>query len=99
VSVLEAELSTVTSEADKVLRIEAPAPWLVHIEVQAGHDPAMARRLLRDNVLIEAKFSLPVHTVVVLLRPEGNSPALSGVYQSTTPAGSGIRFDHQVVKL
>src|SRR5437764_6209591 len=53
-------------------RRSSDLPWLVHVEVQAGHDAEMARRLLRYNVLIESKFGLPVHSVVVLLRPEAN---------------------------
>ena len=99
VSVLDADLSTVISEADKVLRIDGPEPWLVHIEVQAGHDGEMAGRLLRYNVLIDAKHGLPVHSVVVLLRPEANSADLVGVLGRRTPAGIGIRFEYQVVRL
>ena len=36
VNVVDADLSAVTSEADKVLRLDTPAPWIVHAEFQAS---------------------------------------------------------------
>jgi hypothetical protein len=47
VRVVNADLSTITSEADKVFRVEAPEPWLLPIELQSGRDPKLPRRLLR----------------------------------------------------
>ena len=38
VRVMNSDLSSVTAEADKVIRVEGPQPWLVHIELQAGYD-------------------------------------------------------------
>ena len=32
VRVVNSDLSSVTAEADKVIRVEGPQPWLVHIE-------------------------------------------------------------------
>ena len=37
VRVMNSDLSSVTAEADKVIRVEGPQPWLVHIELQAGY--------------------------------------------------------------
>ena len=36
VSTIDANLSTITAEADKVLRVDDPEPWLAHVELQAG---------------------------------------------------------------
>ena len=36
VRVVDADLSTITSEADKILVIEEPAPWVVHVEFQSS---------------------------------------------------------------
>src|SRR5208283_6076633 len=33
VRVMNSDLSSVTAEADKVIRVEGPQPWLVHIEL------------------------------------------------------------------
>ena len=42
VSVIDADLSTVTSDTDRVIRIDAPEPWLVHVEAQANYDADLA---------------------------------------------------------
>src|SRR5207253_3561115 len=68
VRVIDSELSTITSESDKVLRVEAPEPWLLHIELQSSYDSTLARRLLRYNVLLDGCHDLPVQSVAVLLR-------------------------------
>ncbi len=38
VKAIDSNISTVTAEADKVLWIEDPKPWIMHIELQAGRD-------------------------------------------------------------
>jgi len=38
VRVIDSNLSTVTAEADKVLWVDEPEPWIEHIELQAGRD-------------------------------------------------------------
>ena len=85
VRVLDADLSTITSDADKVLLVEAPEPWLVHVEIQASHDLSMPSRLLRYNVLLDYKHEKPVRSVVLLLRPEADSPSLDGALQRRIP--------------
>ncbi|HEX8203516.1 MAG TPA: hypothetical protein VF590_23775 [Isosphaeraceae bacterium] len=87
VRVINAELSTITSEADQALRVEAPEPWLLHIELQSGHDRDLARRLPRYNVLLDGRHDLPVQSVVVLLRPEADAPGLTGTHQRRLPGG------------
>jgi len=99
VRVVNADLSTVTSEADKVLVVDAPEPWLLHVEVQAGHDAAIPARLLRYNVLLDARHGLPAQSVVVLLRPEADSPGFTGVFQRRVP-GEAVHheFRYKVVR-
>ena len=38
VEIVDANLSTITTEADKVLHVKAPDPWLLHLELQASKD-------------------------------------------------------------
>src|SRR5271157_3752366 len=66
VRVMNSDLSSVTAEADKVIRVEGPQPWLIHIELQAAYDRTLPRRLLRYNALLNVKPDLPVHTVASL---------------------------------
>ena len=36
IELIETNLSTITAEADKVIRVAGPAPWLVHFELQSS---------------------------------------------------------------
>jgi predicted transposase YdaD len=38
VKVIDSNISTVTAEADKVLWVDEPEPWIEHVELQAGRD-------------------------------------------------------------
>jgi predicted transposase YdaD len=85
VELLDADLSTVTSEADKVLRVGRPSPWLLHVELQSGQDAGMGQRLLRYNVLLTARHDLPAHSAVVLLRPAADGPGITGLLERALP--------------
>jgi len=99
IRVINADLSTITSEADKVFLVEAPEPWLLHVELQSGHDREIPRRLLRYNVLLDGRHDLPVESVLVLLRPGADGPALSGAYRRELPGqGSHLEFRYKVVR-
>ena len=87
VRVINSDLSSVTAEADKVIRVEGLQPWLVHIELQAGYDRTLPRRLLRYNALLNVKHDLPVHTVAILLHPGADGPELTGVLRQRSPDG------------
>ena len=100
VRLIDADLATVTTEADKVCRVDGPDPWLAHFEFQASHDLTLPRRLLRYNVLLDARHDLPVHSAVILLRPKADGPELTGLLERRPPvAGGSIRFSYQVVRV
>src|SRR5918994_1678104 len=63
--VLSAELSAVTAAADTLIRVGG---LVVHIDVESGPDPSLARRMLRYNVLAHYHTGLPVRSAAVLLR-------------------------------
>ena len=46
-SIIDADLATVTSAADKVIRAEGPNPWLGHLELQSSRDATLPDRLLQ----------------------------------------------------
>ncbi|MFN0072345.1 MAG: hypothetical protein ACKVVP_12755 [Chloroflexota bacterium] len=87
--VIDADLSTVAAEADKVLHIPEPIPYLVHLEFQASHDPKIGQRLARYNVLLNYRHNVPVLSVLVLLRPSADHPSTSGHWSVSTPSGGG----------
>ncbi len=88
VELIDANLSTITAEADKVIRVAEPTPWLAHVELQASRDLQLGSRLLRYNALLDNRHDLPTRSLVVLLRPEADGPELSGEYRRSLPDGS-----------
>src|SRR3989442_3244078 len=69
VEVVDADVSTVSAAADKVLRVLEPRPWLAHIELQASRDRELPDRKLLYNVLLERRHELPEARIVVQHRP------------------------------
>src|SRR6202011_273154 len=85
-TVIDADIATVSGAADKVLRVAADPPYLLHLEFVAGHDVAtLPRKLHVRNGLLDDRHDLRVRSVVVLLRPEADSPQLTGVYERGFP--------------
>jgi hypothetical protein len=89
VRVIDTDLSTVTAEADKVLRIEDEPPCVVHLEFQTTRDVRLAERLIRYNVRLSYRHELPVHSVAVLLRPEAAVPGFSEILEKELPRTGG----------
>ncbi len=101
VTVIDSDLSTVVVAADKVLRIKSSREWLLHTEFQSGYDSEGDWRLLEYKVLLTRREKLPVESVVVLLRPEADGPAFSGLLScdSLLDSEPGLRFRYRVVRL
>jgi hypothetical protein len=100
VRLLNVDLSTVTASGDIVLGIGDPLQCLVHLEFQAGPDAQLGRRVLLNNVLLHYRFGVSVQSVVILLRPKADSPAVQGVvrYQARAERG-GMDLAFEVVRL
>jgi predicted transposase YdaD len=97
---IDSEVSTVLAEVDKVLRVEGPAPWIAHLELQASRDRLLPLRLLQYNALLLRRHVQPVVSTVVLLRPDADGPELSGQFEQRGPSGDlTVTFTYQVVRL
>jgi predicted transposase YdaD len=80
--VIDADIATVSGAADKVLRVSGDPVYLLHLEFVSGHDSAtLPSKLLMRNGLLGHRHKLRVRSGAVLLRPEADSPQLSGLYQ------------------
>jgi predicted transposase YdaD len=99
--VIDADIATVSGAADKVLRVAAELPYLLHLEFVAGHDVArLPRKLQVRNALLDDRHDLPVRSVVVLLRPQADSPLLTGRYQRAFPGEEPhVTFRYDVVRV
>jgi predicted transposase YdaD len=101
-TVIDADIATVSGAADKVLRVEARPPYLLHLEFVAGHDAAgLPRALDVRNALLGDRHGLRVRSAAVLLRPEADSPQLTGGYEERFPdeAEPYRTFRYQVVRV
>ncbi len=99
VEVIDSDLSTVTAEADKVFRVAALEPYLVHVEMQSSADRTLPRRLLRYNVLLDYRHDMRVWTVAILLRPEADASLLTGSLELRLPDGQPVHdFRYTVVR-
>jgi len=87
VRILNVDLSTITTEADSVLLVAEVEPWLVHLEFQSSYDPSLPLRLQRYNVLVNYRHRLPVQSMALLLCPDADGPAMTGLLQHRLPDG------------
>ncbi len=100
VEVVDADLSTVTAQADRVLLVRDSEPWIFHLELQSSRDPSLARRMLRYHALLHHRHGLPVHSLVLLLRPEADDTHLTGEVAYRSPRGrGGLRLEFEVARL
>ncbi|MCY2967515.1 MAG: hypothetical protein NT069_28440, partial [Planctomycetota bacterium] len=100
VTVVDADVSTVTAAADKVLRVDEPNPYILHVEFQANYDATLSQRLLHYNVLLGMRHSLPVRSVVILLRREADGKTMTGHVQGKLASGKTyLEFEYEVVRL
>src|SRR5204862_4672191 len=70
VRLLNVDLSTVTTAADLILGIGDPLQEIVHQDFQSSAAAWKHADVMVYNALLFAHYHVPVHTVVVLLRPE-----------------------------
>jgi predicted transposase YdaD len=97
VEVLTPDLSTLTAFSDIVLRT---GDALLHFDFQSGPDSALPRRVLLYNVLLYDGYELPVHSVVILLRPRADRGDLTGTLSYAARPGRGrLEFSFEVIRL
>jgi hypothetical protein len=98
--VIDSDLSTISAEADKLLYIDDPQPWILHLEPQANWDGNLEKRLSWYNEIVSYKHDCLVHTVLVLLRREADSPRLTGEFVRQFEGDPAYRtFRYQVLRV
>jgi predicted transposase YdaD len=97
---IDADLSTVSPQADKLFRLTAPATGLIHLELQTGPDAELPDRLLVYNVLAHHRHGGPVQSVVLLLRRQANLAAVSGTLRRLLADGRVYHeFAYDVIRV
>jgi hypothetical protein len=100
VQVLNVDLSTVTTAADAVFGIGEPLSEILHLDAQAGPSALKHLDLLAYNVLLHRTYQVPVHSILLLLRPQAKHANLTGrVQYAARPARGRMDFGFEVIRL
>ncbi len=97
---LNVDLSTVTTAADLILGLGEPLEEIIQLDFQSSAAAWKHADLMVYNALVFAHYHAPVHTIVLLLRPEAAHSHLNGIIDYAPRPGRGsMHFSYEVVRL
>lgn len=97
---LNVDLSTITAATDIALAQGDPPTRIVDLNFQASQAEDLGPRVLLYNSLLYYRFRVPVHSLIVLLRPAADDSRLSGRLHYRARSGKGkMDFSYEVVRL
>jgi hypothetical protein len=97
---LNVDLSTITTAADFIIGVGDPLEEVVHFDFQSSAAAWKHTDVLVYNALVHAEYHVPVHSIVILLRPQAAHSNLNGVVSYAARAGRGsMNFAYQVERL
>jgi hypothetical protein len=100
VKLLNVDLSTVTKAADLLLGLGDPLEEIIHIDFQSSAAAWKHADVMVYNGLAYGHYHVPVHSIVVLLRPEAAHTNLNGVVGYAPRPGRGkMDFGYEIVPL
>lgn len=100
VEAIDVDLSNVSQMADKLLRVFAEPPYLLHIEPHSYSDELLDSRILQYQSAARHRELLEVHSVVLLLYPRAWGPKNRGGIESFSPIpGCRLDFRYRVIRV
>jgi hypothetical protein len=100
VKLLNVDLSTVTTSADLILGLGEPLVEIIHIDFQSSASAWKHADLMVYNALLFAHYRVPVHTIIILLRPQAAHANMNGVVRSAPrPQRGSMEFSYEMVRL
>ncbi len=100
VILLNVDLSTVTTSTDLVFGLGDPPEEIVHVDCQSGPDADLHLNVLAVHALLHRRYRVPVHSIVLLLRPRARHPNLTGTIRYEPRPGQGkMDFGYQLVNV
>lgn len=100
IKLLNVDLSTVTTAADLVVGLGDPLTEIVHFDFQSSASATKHADTLAYNALLYRHYLVPVHSMILLLRPEAGHANLSGrVSYSGRPDRGRMAFEYEVIRL
>jgi hypothetical protein len=99
-ALLNVDLSTVTTAADLIVGVGDPLVEVIHIDFQSSAAAWKHADVFVYNALIYREYHVPVHSIVILLRPQAAHSNLNGVVSYAARSGRGrMNFGYEVVPL
>jgi hypothetical protein len=100
VKLLNVDLSTVTALADLILGLGDPLMEIVQLDFQSSAAAWKHADVMAYHALLFAHYHVPVHTVVIMLRPEAAHSNLNGLIRyAPRPERGSMHFTYEVVPL
>jgi hypothetical protein len=100
VKLLNVDLSTVTAAADLILGLGEPLQEIVQMDFQASAAAWKHADVFAYHALLFAHYHVPVHTVVILLRPEAAHANMNGLIRyAPRPGRSKMDFGYEIARL
>jgi predicted transposase YdaD len=97
---LNVDLSTVSAATDLALGHGDPLEAITDMNFQSGPDADITRRALFYNAVLHYRYNVPVHSVVLLLRPAADSPKVSDRVSYVGRKRRGkLNFNLEVIRL
>jgi predicted transposase YdaD len=98
--VLNVDLATISAATDVTIGYGDPPRLLIDLNFQAGRDAHLPARVRLYNALLHHRYRVPVHSLVVLLRPAADAAAITGRlrYQGL-PRRGRTDFRYEVIRL
>jgi hypothetical protein len=97
---LNVDLSTVTTLTDLILGLGEPLEEIIQLDFQSSAAAWKHADLMVYHALLFAHYRVPVHTVIILLRPEAAHANVNGVIRYAPRPGRGsMDFSYEIVRL
>src|SRR5947208_3616309 len=97
---LNVDLSTVTTAADLVVGLGDPLVEIIHLDFQASAAAWKHADLMVYNALLFAHYHVPVHTIILLLRPQAAHTNMNGVISyAPRPNRGSMHFSYEIVSV
>src|SRR5262245_49291834 len=97
IKLLNVDLSTVTTAADLIVGLGEPLEEIIQLDFQASAAAWKHADVMVYHALLYAHYHAPVHTIVLLLRPEAAHGNMNGAIRYAPRPGRGsMDFSYEV---
>jgi predicted transposase YdaD len=97
---LNVDLSTLSAATDVALGRGDPPDVIIDLNFQSGADADAPARAMVYSSVLHLRYRAPVHSIIILLRPEADHPALTGKLRyRAKPRKGKMDFGYEVVRL